>query len=56
MGAKKTDNSWKLVELVIPIWQDLQLQRLQAALRAVLVAVQIHHFQGIPPVARNATL
>lgn len=25
-------------------------------LRAALEAVQIHHFQGIPPVVRNVTL
>lgn len=56
LGAKEVDLSQKSVELVILIWQDFQLQWLLAALRAALLAGQIYHFQGIPPVVRNVTL
>lgn len=55
LGAKKRDFSWEPVEMVIFIWEDFQLQWLWAAFRAALVAVRMHHFQGILPVLRNTT-
>lgn len=56
LGTKMRDLCWKAMEMVIFIWEDFQLQWLQAALRAALMAVQIHHFQGILPALWNATL
>lgn len=55
LGTKMRDLCWKAMEMVIFIWEDFQLQWLQAALRAALMVVQIHHFQGILPALWNAT-